>query len=118
MDSRNLSFMALMTGVKVSGVVSSTSAAGLLPAPAQASAYYPDAGIALATSNWTGFYAGASCGYLTSNAFTEKSSAWTGGVQAGFMQQLGRFVLGAEAQALPRSGVPQAGETKPPKDPQ
>jgi opacity protein-like surface antigen len=99
MPIRHRFIAALTTSVVAVGFIASASAADLVSAPPQAPAFYPDAGLALATDKWTGFYAGASAGYMTSNDFNENNSAWTGGVQAGYLQQFGMFVVGAEAQA-------------------
>jgi outer membrane immunogenic protein len=98
MNARHLSVIALVTSATVLGAILPASAADL-PAT-QAATYYPDASLALATDTWTGFYAGASGGYITSNDFKENNSAWTGGVQAGYLQQFDMFVIGAELQGL------------------
>ena len=83
---------ALLTGTVAVASVSAAQAADLYtPAPAIS---YPDAGLAVATDNWTGFYAGAHAGMVSADDFD--NSSFTGGVQAGYLQQFGQFVLGGE----------------------
>lgn len=45
---------------------------------------------------WTGFYVGAHLGGVTTQDLSDGGMVWTGGAQAGFLQQFGAFVLGSE----------------------
>lgn len=84
---------ALLTGTVAVASVSAAQAADLYtPAPAAIS--YSDAGLAVATDNWSGFYAGAHGGMMSADDFDNTS--FSGGVQAGYLQQFGQFVVGAE----------------------
>lgn len=97
----------LMIGGLTAGLVSSSPvfAADLSNMTAQQPIAYSDAGMATATDNWTGFYAGAhvggAIGALSSDdfEFDGDKTALTGGVQAGYLQQFGMWVVGAEATA-------------------
>lgn len=62
---------------------------------------YPDAGLALVSDTWTGFYVGANAGFATSDEFDwdNDTTSWNGGVQAGYLQQFDMFVVGAEVEA-------------------
>jgi len=64
-----------------------------------ASPQYNSAEMSVAGDDWTGFYVGAHLGGITSNDFSETNSAWSGGVQAGYLQQFENLVLGAEIAA-------------------
>lgn len=62
---------------------------------------YPDAGLALVSDTWTGFYVGANVGLSTSDEFDwdNDTTSWNGGVQAGYLHQFDMFVVGAEIEA-------------------
>lgn len=91
--------IALLAGVAALTSVSATQAADLPYQTTVPAVTYADAGIALATDAWTGLYAGAHIGGATSDEFKEGKTAWTGGVQAGYLQQFDMFVVGAEVEA-------------------
>lgn len=63
---------------------------------------YGDAGLAVATQDWSGAYVGASIGGRTAGDFDFDLGDYglTAGAQAGYLQQLGMFVLGGEVQGL------------------
>lgn len=93
MSLRTLTLAALLSGTAVVASVSATQAADLYtPAPAQVA--YPDAGLAVASDIWTGFYAGAHAGVVSADDFD--NSNFSGGVQAGYLQQFDQFVVGGE----------------------
>lgn len=84
---------ALLTGTVAIASVSAAQAADLYtPAPAAIS--YPDAGLAVVSDTWTGFYAGAHAGVTSADDFD--NSSFSGGVQAGYLQQFDQFVVGGE----------------------
>lgn len=60
-----------------------------------------DANMGLATSPdiWTGFYAGVHGGAVTATEFNGDNLKASGGAQAGYLQQFGMFVVGAELAA-------------------
>jgi outer membrane immunogenic protein len=64
---------------------------------------YADAGMDLATGDWTGFYAGVHAGGITTDELDDDFDAenidWSGGVQAGYLHQIDIFVIGAEVEA-------------------
>jgi len=77
---------------------SAAQAADLIVAPA--TDYSTGAVSVYDASPWTGFYAGGSLGIVTSDDFDEDYSAGTIGLQGGYLQQFGVFVLGAEVEAM------------------
>lgn len=79
--------------------VSGASAADLIVSPQAPVQAYNSLDVAIATDDWTGFYIGANVGGGTTNDFNEANSAWMGGVQAGYLQQFGNFVIGGELAA-------------------
>lgn len=98
--------------IKLSGTMAAVMAASVvavaaadMPATSQydpaapSSAEYNSVDVGLADDDWTGFYVGAHLGGITSDDFSETNSAWTGGVQAGFLQQFDSFILGGEIAA-------------------
>ena len=79
--------------------LSAAVAADLIRSPVPVSTpQYGNLDMAIATDDWTGFYVGAHGGAATAERFGEDSTAWGGGVQAGYLHQLGNFVLGGEIQ--------------------
>lgn len=98
MSIRSVSLAALLTSVAAIASVSATQAADLAVYSAAPSIAYSDAGLAVATDTWTGFYAGAHVGGATSDDFDKSNTAWTGGIQAGYLQQFDMFVVGAEVE--------------------
>lgn len=87
-----------LAAVLMAGAVSSAAAADLIMPTAPAPSYN-SLDVAIATNDWTGFYIGANVGGSTTNDFAETNSAFNGGVQAGYLQQFGMFVVGAEVGA-------------------
>lgn len=94
MSLRTLTIAALLTGTAAAASVSATQAADLATYSPPPAASYADAGLAIATDTWTGFYAGAHAGVSSADDFD--NSSFTGGVQAGYLQQFGQFVVGGE----------------------
>lgn len=83
----------------LTAALASASAANAADLYTPAPAAYSDAGLTIATDDWTGFYAGASVGAATTNDFSEGNTGWGGGVQGGYLHQFGQWVVGAELQA-------------------
>jgi outer membrane immunogenic protein len=92
--------LAVISAVSVSGASAAdlTQSAPLQMAPVSPS-QINSVDVALGGDDWTGFYVGAHLGGVTSDDFSESNSAWTGGVQAGYLQQFDSFVLGGEISA-------------------
>ena len=87
----------------VCGTIAGTAQAGGLSEPVVAVAPAPVPVIAAPTpvgNDWTGFYAGAQLGYgqLSSDALEDEPSDITYGVHAGYLYDLGSFVLGGELE--------------------
>lgn len=94
MTIQSTSLVALMAGAALLFPVAA-QAADLLMAPPAVS-YEQD--VVGYNDTWSGFYLGANLGGVTSDDFDEANSAVIGGVQAGYLQQFGLFVLGAEVE--------------------
>ena len=102
MHIHRLPIATVFAGLAVlsSGAASQAADVGYpVPAPALS---YSDAGLAVATDDWSGAYVGGSIGGRTEGDFDFDLGDYglTAGAQAGYLQQLGMFVLGAEVQGL------------------
>ncbi|WEK03651.1 MAG: outer membrane beta-barrel protein [Candidatus Devosia phytovorans] len=97
--SKSVSTASVLALILVAGASSAAMAADLPLATAPIAPSYNSLDVAIATDDWTGFYVGASIGGATTDDFDEANSAWTGGVQAGYLQQFGTFVVGGELSA-------------------
>jgi outer membrane immunogenic protein len=85
----------LATAVAGAGTASAADLPDLAP-PAIAPAPLNSVDIGIAGGEWTGLYLGAHLGGVTSNDFSQASSAVSGGIQAGYLQQFDSLVVGAE----------------------
>jgi outer membrane immunogenic protein len=91
--------IAALATIAIAATSVAAQAADLPYATAPAAPVYSNLDVAIATDEWTGFYIGAHLGGATTHEFEEATSGLTGGVQAGYLQQFGNFVVGAEVQA-------------------
>lgn len=92
--------VAVVTAASISGVAAADFPSAAQPDAAPfAPTQYNSAEMSLAADEWSGFYIGAHLGGVTSDDFSESNSDWTGGVQAGYLQQFDSLVLGAEIAA-------------------
>lgn len=94
---------ALLASVAILFTAAAATRAADLGHPVTLPAYsYDDAGLAIATDNWSGPYVGATVGGRTSGDlnFDVGNYGITAGAQAGYLQQLGSFVLGGEVQGM------------------
>lgn len=78
-----------------------------MPSPYAPGPAYQDAGLALVNAPFSGVYVGASAGVTTTDRFDFDSdlTGFSGAVQAGYLHQMGMFVLGAEIEAAYLNGL-------------